>query len=142
MASGIYTIAKSNLMNKLINFETDTFKVVLYDNSHAFTAADVNYTTTNEHATANGYTQGGLTIATTVSAGSPVTTIKFDGADAVWTASGALTAYHAVIIDTSVNATDNNLICSIDFGAVKTATDGTFTIQWDAAGIIALATAV
>ena len=46
------------------------------------------------------------------------------------------TAYHAVIYDTSVS---NDLIASIDFGGAKAVVAGTFTIQWDAAGIITLA---
>ena len=133
MASGIYNRFKANLMNKVVDLEADVIKVALYDNSHAFTATDTDYTTTNELATAGGYTQGGVTLA-----GKEVTqaaTTKWDGTDSAWTTS-TFTAYHAVIYDSTAG---NDLICSIDFGGAKEVADGTFTIQWDASGIITLA---
>jgi len=134
MASGIYNRFKANLMNKIVDLEADTIKVSLYDNSHAFAAGDTVYTTTNELATAGGYTQGGAALA-----GKAVTeaaTTKWDATDLAWT-SATFTAYHAVIWDDTVGTDD--LICSIDFGGAKTVTAGTFTLQWDAAGIITLA---
>ena len=133
MASGIYNRFKANLMNKEVDLEADTIKVALYDNSHSFTATDTDYTTSNELATAGGYTQGGAALA-----GKAVTeaaTTKWDATDLAWT-SASFTAYHAVIYDSSVS---NDLICSIDFGGAQTVSSGTFTIQWHADGIITLA---
>jgi len=136
MASGIYNRFKANLMNKVVDLEADTIQVALYDDSHAFTATDTVYTTTNELATENGYTQGGAALATkAVTEGA---TTKWDADDVAWAAS-TFTAYHAVIWDNTV-ATDD-LICSIDFGGAKTVSAGTFTIQWHTDGIITLATA-
>jgi len=132
VASGIYNRFKANLMNKVVDLEADTIKVSLYDDSHSFTATDTDYTTTNELATAGGYTQGGVTLA-----GKSVTegaTTKWDADDSEWTAA-TFTAYHAVIWDSTAG---NDLICSIDFGGAKTVAAGTFTIQWDADGIITL----
>ena len=120
-------------MNKVVDLEADTIKVALYDNSHAFNAAHTDYTTDNELATAGGYTQAGVTLA-----GKAVTegaTTKWDGTDSEWT-TATFTAYHAVIYDSTAG---NDLICSIDFGGAKTVAAGTFTIQWDANGIITLA---
>ena len=120
-------------MNKEVDLEGDTINVSLYDNSHSFTATDTTYTTTNELATAGGYTQGGQALA-----GKGVTeasTTKWDGTDLAW-AAGTFTTYHAVIWD---DTAANSLICSIDFGGAQTVTAATFTIQWDAAGIITLA---
>ena len=133
MSSGIYNRFKANLMNKVVDLEADTIKVALYDNSHSFTATDTDYTTTNELATAGGYTQAGATLA-----GKAVTeaaTTKWDGTDLALT-TATFTAYHAVIYDSTAG---NDLICSIDFGGAKTVAAGTFTIQWDASGIITLA---
>lgn len=132
MASGIYNRFKANLMNKVVDLEADTINVSLYDNSHAFTATDTDYTTTNELATAGGYTQGGQALA-----GKSVTeaaTTTWDATDISWT-SATFTAYHAVIWDSTAG---NDLICSIDFGGAQTVTAGTFTIQWHASGIIAM----
>lgn len=133
MASGIYNRFKANLMNKVVDLEADTIKVSLYDNSHAFAAADTDYTTTNELTTGSGYTQGGVTLA-----GKAVTeaaTTKWDGTDSEWT-SATFSAWHAVIWDDDAG---DDLICSIDFGGEKAVVAGTFTIQWNASGIITLA---
>ena len=133
MASGIYNRFKANLMNKVVDLEGDTIKVTLYDNSHSFTAADTDYTTDNELATTGGYTQGGKTLAS--KAVTEAATTKWDAADVAWT-SATFTAYHAVIYDSTAS---NDLIASIDFGGAKVVAAGTFTIQFDAAGIITLA---
>ncbi len=133
MASGIYNRFKANLMNKVVDLEGDTVKVTLYDNSHNFTATDTDYTTDNELATTGGYTQGGKTLGS--KAVTEAATTKWDAADVEWT-SATFTAYHAVIYDSTAT---NDLIASIDFGGAKTVAAGTFTIQWDASGIITLA---
>ncbi len=133
MASGIYNRFKANLMNKVVDLEADTIKVTLYDNSHSFTATDTDYTTDNELATTGGYTQGGATLAS--KAVTEAATTKWDADDTAW-AAATFTAYHAVIYDSTAG---NDLIASIDFGGAKVVAAGTFTIQWDAAGIITLA---
>lgn len=133
MASGIYNRFKANLMNGVVDLEADTINVTLYDNSHAFTATDTDYTTTNELATAGGYTQAGMALAS--KAVTEAGTTYWDADDTSWT-SATFTAYHAVVYD--VTAT-SDLICSIDFGGAQTVTSGTFTIQWNANGIVSLA---
>ncbi len=139
MASLIYTVFKANLMNKVVDLEADTIKVALMATAHSgSTAADDDWSdlSGNELASGNGYTTGGATLA-----GKAVTeaaTTKWDATDPEWTAS-TFTAYYAVIYDTTIHATLQNLICSIDFGGAKTVSAGTFTIQFDAAGIITLA---
>ena len=134
MASGIYNRFKANLMNKVVDLEADTIIVSLYDDSHVFDAADTDYTTTNELPNGvGGYSRGVKALA-----GKAVTegaTTKFDATDVAWTAA-TFTAYFAVIWDSSAG---NDLICCIDFGGAKTVSGGTFTIQWDADGIITLA---
>lgn len=133
MASGIYNRFKANLMNKIVDLEADTINVALYDNSHAFSAGDTVYTVTNELATAGGYTQGGQALDN--KAVTEAATADWDADDEAWT-SATFSAYHAVIYDATAS---NNLICSIDFGGEQAVVSGTFTIQWDAAGIITLA---
>jgi len=135
-SSGIYNIFLANLMNKEVDLEADTIKVALYDDSHDFTATATTYSTTNELAAAGNYTQGGKTLtAMAVTVGA---TTKWDAEDCAW-AAATFTAYAAVIWDDTTG--DDNPICSIDFGGAKTVAAGTFTLQWDAAGIITLASA-
>jgi hypothetical protein len=139
VASGIYNVFKGNLMKKEVNLHTagDTIKVALYGSDHAFSAADTAYTTTNELTTAGGsnYAVGGETLG--AQAVTVVATTKWDGNDVPWTGA-SFTAYHAVIYD---DTNTSSLICSIDFGGAKTVSAGTFTIAWNAAGIITLASA-
>jgi len=135
MSSGIYSRFKANLMNKEVDLEADTIKVILLDDSHTFAAANTVLTdiSGNELPTAGGYTAGGATLASkSVTEG---VTTKWDADDTAWT-DATFTAYHAAIYDDDVS---DNLICSIAFGGAKSVTAGTFTIQWDANGIISLA---
>ena len=132
--SGIYNRFKENLMNGEVDLEADTINVALYDTNHDFTATDTDYTTTNELTTTGGYTQGGQALDTkaVTTAG---TTTKWLADDEAWT-SATFTAFSAVLYDISVS---NDLIATIFFGGAKTVAAGTFTIQWDASGIITLA---
>lgn len=134
MASGIYNRFKANLMNKEVDLEADTIKVALMNNSHAFTATNTVWANVSANEmTGSGYTTLGATLA-----GKAVTeaaTTIWDATDAAWTGS-TFTAYHAVVYDTTATS---NLICSFDLGGAQTVSSGTFTIQWNASGIITLA---
>lgn len=136
MASGIYSCFKGDLMEKQVDIGNggDTIKVALLDDSHAFDAANAVWgdVSANE-ISGTGYVADGATLAS--QAVTEATTTKWDAADVAWTSS-TWTAYHAVIYDAT---NTNSLICSIDFGAAKTVSSGTFTIQWHTDGIITLA---
>lgn len=137
MASGIYNGFKADLMEGRVDIGNggDTIKTALLDNNHTFTATDDVWgdVSANELASGNGYTTGGETLA-----GKAVTeaaTTKWDATDEAWT-SATFTAYHAVIYDVT---NTSSLIASIDLGGAQTVAGATFTIVWDAAGIITLA---
>ena len=135
MASGIYNRFKANLMNKEIDLEADTIKIILLDNSHSFSATDNVLTdvSTNE-ITGTGYTANGEALSN--KAVTQAATTKWDADDVSWT-SASFSAYHAVIYDDSLGSDD--LICSLDFGGEQTVSSGTFTIEFDSDGIITLA---
>lgn len=135
MASGIYNRCKANLMNKEIDLEADTIKVMLMNNSHSFDATHntLSQVSTNQ-ITGTGYTSGGATL--TNKAVTQASTTKWDADDVEWT-TASFTAYHAVIYDDTT--TNDDLILSLDFGGAQTITAATFKIAFDAAGIVTLA---
>lgn len=141
MAAGPVTVPAGNLESLLdgtVDFDTDTFKVALFGSS--WSTATRFYSTTNELATANGYTAGGATLASVTLAEAGGVAV-FDAADVTWTASGgSITARYAVIYDdTDVSKTIVGYVLLDTTPADVTATVGNaFTITWDATGILRL----
>ena len=126
--------------NKVFEMDTDTFKMALYlSTSNAATTSNNNLADlTNEHANANGYTTGGVTIAPTWSYSGGTTT--WDTADAQWTASGgSIVARFAVIWDDTPTSPADPLLCYSlldNTPADVTVTNGnTLTIQINASGV-------
>ena len=134
MASGSYERFKANLMNKEVDLEADTIKVMLLDNSHSFTASDdvIGDVDANE-ISGTGYTAGGVALAN--KSVTQAATTKFDADDSVW-AAATFSAWHAVIYD--VTAT-SNLMISLDFGGEQAVVAATLTIQYHADGIVTIA---
>jgi len=124
------TSFKTQLMEAVHDFRTaggDTFKLALYDDSAAFTAATTAYTVTNEVANSGTYAAGGGTL-TSVTPTSSGTTAFTDFADLSFT-SATITAYGALIYNSTPTHTYTNpTVCVLDFGGAKTSTNGTFTI--------------
>jgi len=128
------------LGNKEIDFGSDEFKVMLCtstytpdQDAHAY-QDDV----TNE-VSGTGYTAGGEVIANTTwtyTAGS--NTWALDGDDVSWPGS-TITARHAVIYDnTPALASAKPLIGYQDFGADQSTSGATFSLQWNASGIVSV----
>src|SRR5210317_277185 len=131
--SGNYmcTSFKQELMVGTHNFTNgaDTFKLALYDNNASFDAATTAYTATNEVSNSGTYTAGGgaLTNVTPTTSG---TTALTDFADITFT-SATITAHGALIYNST--ASGDPTVAVLDFGADKTSTTGTFTIQFPTA---------
>ena len=126
------TSFKQELMTGTHNFTTstgDTFKLALYDNSASFTAATTAYTATNEVGNSGSYAAGGGTL-TNVTPTTSGTTALTDFADLEFT-SATITARGALIYNST--ASGNPTVAVLDFGADKTSTTGTFTIQFPTA---------
>jgi len=126
------TSFKKELMTGTHNFTTstgDTFKLALYTNSASFTAATTAYTTSNEVSNSGSYAAGGgsLTNVTPTTSG---TTALTDFADLEFT-SATITARGALIYNST--ASGDPTVAVLDFGADKTSTTGTFTIQFPTA---------
>jgi len=121
-----------------IDMDNDTFVMRLYTSASNIATTSVGdaTTATNELSTANGYTAGGQTVASTwVRSGGTVT---FDVADASWTAVGALTARYAAIVDTTTTPEEVVAHCLLDNSpADVTATDAAFNVNINASGVFA-----
>jgi len=126
------TSFKKELMTGTHNFTTstgDTFKLALYTNSASFTAATTAYTATNEVGDSGSYAAGGGTL-TNVTPTTSGTTALTDFADLEFT-SATITARGALIYNST--ASGDPTVAVLDFGADKTSTTGTFTIQFPTA---------
>ena len=126
------TSFKKELLQGTHNFTAssgNTFKLALYTNSASFTAATTAYTATNEVGNSGSYSAGGgaLTNVTPTTSG---TTALTDFADLEFT-SATITARGALIYNDS--AAGDPTVAVLDFGADKTSTTGTFTIQFPTA---------
>ena len=106
----------------------DTFKIALYTDSASFTAATTAYTSTNE-ITGTNYSAKGNTL-TNVDPSSSGTTALTDFADTSWS-TATFSAMGALIFNEDTSGDTSVLV--LDFGALKTATAGTFTIAFPAA---------
>jgi hypothetical protein len=86
----------------------------------------------NEIFNGSGYTTLGLALGNqTVTEAS---TTYWNADDSTWTGA-TFTALHGVVYDSTISS---GLICSFDFGGSQTVTNGSFTIQWNAGGLISL----
>jgi hypothetical protein len=101
----------------------DVFKIALYDSTCAFDATTAAYSATAEIANGCGYTTLGKTMVGFSVTMDGTTAILDWTTDPAWT-SASFTARAALIY----NSTDATSVMVLDFGADKTATDGTFTI--------------
>tara|TARA_R110000868_G_scaffold81354_1_gene230304 strand:- start:375 stop:812 length:438 start_codon:yes stop_codon:yes gene_type:complete len=126
------TSFKVEILKGVHNFTAssgNTFKLALYTNSASFTAATTAYTTANEVANSGSYSAGGGTLVSVTPVASG-TTALCDFADLAFT-SATITARGALIYNSS--AAGNPTVAVLDFGADKTSTTGTFTIQFPTA---------
>jgi hypothetical protein len=114
------------------DIDTDTINLALYTSSATLNGNTTAYSATNEVGASGTYAAGGITLtsptigltATSVTA----STAFVDFANASFT-SATISAQAALIYNRSSSAT-NAAIAVLDFGAVKTSTNGTFTIAF------------
>ena len=108
----------------------DTFKIALFTSSETLGASTTAYSSTNEitNDAGSAYTAGGENL-TSVTPVLDSSTAVCDFSDVSWT-SATFTANGALIYNSSQS---NKAVCAIAFGGDKTATNGTFTIQFPTA---------
>lgn len=141
-AAGAWTFtnqSRTDLLNGTYDLDTNTFLMALFLSTSNIGAASTTYAgVTNEHANANGYTTGGVSMGALTLSGTTTVTVD-DPADVVWTASGgSIVARFAVIYKTASNVLCYCLLDSTP--ADVTATSGnTLTVALNASGIFTLA---
>lgn len=129
MASLIYNSCLNDMATGAIDFDTDSFKILLVTSSYVpnkdthTKRSDV----TNE-ITGTGYTAGGASSAVTVTNDTANDRIDINFADVSWS-SATLTAAAAVIYKTTGTASADNLVAYLDFAGNVISTNGTFTVD-------------
>lgn len=111
----------------------DAFKLALYTESATLGATTTAYITGNEVSASGSYAAGGGALTNSGAAASGATAF-IDFADLSFT-SATISAQAAVIYNSTGASTTNTnaAVMVLDFGAVKTSTSGTFTIQFPTA---------
>ena len=133
ITSAICTSFKVELLKGVHNFTAttgNTFKIALYDSDATLGASTTAFSTSEEITNTSGtaYTSGGATLTSVTPVASSTTAIC-DFADVSYS-SASFTANGALIYNSSAS---NVAVCAIAFGSDKTATNGTFTIQFPTA---------
>jgi hypothetical protein len=122
-----------------VDWLTDTIKVALLLNTytpdvdlHDFYNDVSPFETSGTLYTAGGVTLGGKTLTYD----NATNETRLDANDAVWGPGASFTAYFAVVYKDTGAAATSPIMGYVDFGGVQTVTLGTFTIQWNATGVI------
>ena len=139
ITSAICSSFKQELLEGKHDFQTSgngghSFKIALYTSSATLGASTTAYSATNEITNTSGtaYTAGGAALTNT-GVGLTSTTAFTDFSDVSYT-SASFTANGALIYNTTTDggSSTTNAVAVIAFGSDKTATNGTFTIQFPA----------
>ena len=133
--SAICSSFKQELLQGKHNFSSsggDTFKLALYDSSATLGASTTDYSTSEEITNTSGtaYVAGGATLTRT-GVGLTSTTAFTDFSDVTYS-SASFTANAALIYNTTTNggSSTTDAVCAIAFGGDKTASNGTFKIEF------------
>ena len=129
---------RTRMLNGTFDFDTDTFLVALFLSTSNIGPGSTTYAgVTSEHANANGYTTGGISLGPLTLSGTTIVTVD-DPSDMVWTASvGSIVARFAVLYKSGGDVVAYFLLD--DTPADVTVTDGnTLTIAISASGILTL----
>ena len=133
ITSAICTSFKVELLKGTHDFTAttgNTFKIALYDSDATLGASTTAFSTSEEITNTSGtaYTSGGATLTSVTPVASSTTALcDFDD---VSFSSATFTANGALIYNSSAT---NAAVAAIAFGSDKTATNGTFTIQFPTA---------
>jgi len=128
-----YKIALYSSDSASLSKSTTVFTAAANNNAVPTNTLEVSDKTTDGGSTATGYTGGGkvLTASADPVLSGDTACVKF--ADISWT-SASFTARGCLIYNSTAvtGFTTNRAVCAVNFGADKTVTSGTFTVQFPA----------
>jgi hypothetical protein len=129
MASLIYNSAVDDMARGAIDFDTDTFKVMLVSSSYnADKDTDLKRSAVTNEVSGTGYTAGGVTTACTVTKSTANDRVTLSFAAVNW-ASSTITARAAVIYKSRGGlASADELVCYVDFGGDVSSSSATFSL--------------
>ena len=123
---------KKQLLEGDHDIDNDTINLALYTSSVTLNGNTTAYSATNEVGNSGTYAAGGITLTSPTigltATSATASTAFVDFANASFT-SATISAQAALIYNRSSSAT-NAAIAVLDFGSVKTSTNGTFTIAF------------
>lgn len=133
-----------SVLNKEVDWDSDTIKVMLLSSSYTPNQDTHDYLddVSTYQVTGTGYTAGGATLTSkTVTYDAATNTTVLDAADVTW-ASSTITARYAVVYDdTPASNATKPLIGYVDLVSDQASNNGNFTIEWDASGIMRITVA-
>ena len=136
--SAVCSSFKSELLSGKHDFDSsggDTFKIAMFTSSASLDATTTDYATSNEITNTSGtaYTAGGATLTRT-GVGLTGTTAFTDFGDVTYN-SASFTANGAMIYNTTTagGSSTTDAVAIIAFGGDKTASNGTFKIEFPTA---------
>ena len=139
ITSAICSSFKQELLQGKHSFESSgghTFKLALFDSDATLGASTTDYSTSEEITNTSGtaYTAGGEALTNVTPVSSSTTAYTDFSPDVSWT-DASFTANAALIYNTTTGTGTGttDAVAAIAFGGDKTATSGTFTIQFPAA---------
>ncbi|PBA43511.1 hypothetical protein CKJ63_03360 [Mycobacterium avium] len=135
MTAALYGGFLQSLANKQINLNTDSFHVMLLGSG--YTPSDAHRYQSDiaaQEITGTGYTAGGQALSS-VTTSYASKTLTLTAANIAWANSSIAAQYAAIVDVTPGSAAANPLIGYVNFGQLVSDTNGTFEIDWNAAGI-------
>lgn len=138
MANCMYASFKEGLGNGLFALGSDSLNCALLTSAYVPDTAHAVFADVAGHeASGTGYTSGGALLGG-VTWGVSGAAAVLDAVDPTW-AGATVTARYAVIYKSgAAGSLTDPLVCLLDFGADKGVTGGTFSVVFDAAGILVL----
>ena len=138
MADLIFTRFKEGLGRGFFDLPADTVRCALLTSAYAPSAshgvlADV----AGSEVAGAGYAAGGRTLGGVGwSTAGGKATLRAD--DPSWTEATITARYALIYLVKTVGGLTNPLVCLLDFGADRGVTGGTFTVRFDASGVLTL----